>query len=511
MADGTSGVSSSDIEVIDAITRWRHDPVLFVRQVFGQYFEQSGEKIDAWQEAALRGYLLNKRTAMKACKGPGKSTVLAWIGWHMLMCFPHCQGNALSITQDNLRDNLWKELALWHGRSDLIQRGFRIHGEKIFQVDHPKTWWLTARAFAQSADANKQANTLAGLHSDHVFLLLDEIGDYPQGVVDAAEGIFAVKGQFARVIAAGNPTSVDGPLYRICTVDAERWKVITITGDPDDVNRSPRIDIVWAREQIAARGREDPVIMVNILGLFPSKGFDKLIHPDWVSAAQVRDIPRLSFLSDPIIWGLDCARFGDDKSALARRQGYLCRKLMTWHDLDGPQLAGEVIQVIQNERKEGRGPDAIFIDAAGVGASAYDAFKTFNYGSLVIPIDFAQRAASKNYHNKRAEIWDLMKDWLKSPMACLPTDPELVRQLTGVSMAYRTINKKTALLLQSKEDLRKEGLPSPDKGDAIALTFAGTVQSKATRYPTSGGLPVEGSDQKFCETKYDVFNQGVLR
>ncbi|HXK37263.1 MAG TPA: hypothetical protein VJ553_06800, partial [Candidatus Paceibacterota bacterium] len=307
----------SDPAVIEAQARmraWRADPVLFVRQVFGA-------EPDAWQGDALRLARDEPRVGLSASKGPGKSTLLAWVGWWNLALWVDAQGIATSITADNLRDNLWKELAFWYSKTPLLQKAFCVRGERIEGRERPKTWWLSARSFAQDADPTAQANTLAGLHAQRVFALLDEMGEYPIGVLDAAEGLFAVAGQEAHIVAAWNCTSTQGAAYEVCTRRRSRWQIVSITGDPDDPKRSPRVDIEWARACKREFGENDPLYLVNVKGEFPPQGSDKLVGPDDITRAEHRDASPAAYQEEAIVWGLDCARFGTDESVLYKRQG----------------------------------------------------------------------------------------------------------------------------------------------------------------------------------------------
>ena len=214
----------ADFKAKHKLRRWRLDPVAFVMEVFGAV-------PDEWQADVLRLLTTCPRVAMMACKGPGKSCLMAWAAWWMLTCHVDFNGIVLSITGDNLRDGLWKEMAKWHGRSALLSMAFEVKGTRITGRERPKTWWLSARTFPQRANKDEQASTLAGLHGKFVGIILDEIGEYPSGVLPAAEGIFANADEGGQkwLLAGGNPTTRKGPLYSICTTGGAMWKVISIT------------------------------------------------------------------------------------------------------------------------------------------------------------------------------------------------------------------------------------------------------------------------------------------
>src|SRR3546814_5899177 len=108
----------------------------------------------------------------------------------------------------------------------------------------------------------------------------------PLSVGKAAQQIFTGNPQDALILQAGNPTSTTGLLYESCTKAGESWETITITADPDDPKRTPRVSVEHAQEMIALHGRDNPWVMATILGLFPPTGFNAMIGPDDVDAAR---------------------------------------------------------------------------------------------------------------------------------------------------------------------------------------------------------------------------------
>ena len=173
---------------------------------------------------------------------------------------------------------------------------------------------------AKDADANAIGNALAGLHAKYVMWLGDEAGDYPDAIMPTFEGIFAGEPAEAHIAIAG-PTKLGGPLYRACTTAQKLWYVVEITGDPDDPRRSSRISLQHAREQIEQYGRDNPWVLVNIFGQFPPSSLNALIGPDEVREAQKRFYREYEIGAAAKVIGVDVARFGDDKSVIAKRQG----------------------------------------------------------------------------------------------------------------------------------------------------------------------------------------------
>lgn len=447
---------------------WKRDPIAFVR-------EELHAEPDLWQQQVLEALPTNQRVAMKACKGPGKSCLMAWAVWWFLLTRKDAKVIATSITEDNLKDGLWSELKLWQNESKLLLELFQWAAMRIVCKERPETWFASARTWAKDADKTQQANSLAGIHADNVLFVLDEVSEYPDGVVAAAEGGLT-SGPNCKIIVAGNPTRTSGPLYRICTKDRKLWWVIEITGDPDDPMRAPRIDVVWARQQIEQWGRDSAFVMVNVLGQFPPGQSDALMGADLVNAAARRVITPAQIEGQPKILGVDCARFGDDRSVLFPRQGLVSFVPRIYRELTAMELCGQVIRY-----DETWAPDAIFIDGSGLGAPIVDRLRELGRDH-VFAVEFGSKPLRRGYLNRRAEMWVEVREWLRKGGA-IPDDPDLIAELTTPTYGYDSTGR---IKLESKDDLKKRGVNSPDKADALALTFAAPV-TRRLRLPTPPG------------------------
>jgi phage terminase large subunit len=441
---------------------WRERPPVFVRDVFGV-------TPDPWQDDVLEAFPTTKRQAMKACKGPGKTAVEAWLGWNFLLTRPEPKVAATSITGENLADNLWAEMAKWRGRSPLLQATFEWTKTRIFSKEKPETWWMSARTWAKSADAQQQGNTLAGLHADYILFLLDESGGIPDAVMASAEAALAscIEGH---ILQAGNPTMLEGPLYRACTSERTLWHVTEITADPDDPKRTPRVSVEWAREQIQKYGKDNPWVLVNVFGKFPPGSLNALIGPDEVQEAMERTHAPESYAKSARVLGIDVALFGDDASVIFPRQGLQAFQPIKLRNVDGPQGAGHVVRKMKDWPT-----DAVFIDSTGgFGSSWIDNLRLL--GQSPIGVGFAENAANADkYANKRAEMYFEAVEWIKAGGA-LPNVPELKAALTQTTYSFRN----DTLLLEPKEDIKAKLGYSPDDADAFVLTFAQPVQKEAS-------------------------------
>lgn len=343
------------------IRSWRADPVQFVRDNF--HVEP-----DAWQAKALEAFASERsdmnRISLQACAGPGKSTVMAWAGWNFLSCYAdvgeHPKGAAMSISRDNLKDNLWSEMAKWQSRSGYLRDAFTWTGERIYCNEHPETWFMSARSFPKTANADEQGRTLSGLHAKFVLYLIDESGDISPNVLKSANQGLATKPIFGKIMQSGNPTSQSGCLYAAAHALRNQWHIIRITGDPDDPDRSPRIDLQYAKEQIEQYGRTDAWVMAYILGLFPPGGINNLIGVDEVESAMGKHLP-----DDMYDWaqkriGVDVARFGLDNTVLFPRQGLAAFKPVVMRGARSDEIAARIMLAKSNWKSE-----LEFVDGTG--------------------------------------------------------------------------------------------------------------------------------------------------
>lgn len=433
--------------------RWHGDALAFAIEV-------CGFKPDRWQEKVLRAAAGNPLIALLACKGPGKSALLAvLVSWFL---FTRHDANVMcvSITGANLRDGLWKELARVIGGSAILSATFEWSAERISHRARPETWFASFRTWSPSADPQAQANAIAGFHSKNVLMVLDEVSEYPSGVFAAAEAALG-SGKDCRLFCAGNPTKTSGPLYDIATKERGRYLVVEITGDPDDPDRAPRVDLAWARSMVAKYGRDSNIVRTNILGKFPLRASDSLFGVDDITAAQKR-VVQLDELA-PIILTVDVARFGDDESVIRLRQGLVAYMPWRYRELDTMQLAARVAHQAQRLQ-----PDAVFVDVVGIGAGVVDRLRQLGVPN-VIEVNNGAKATRPGFKLLRDQCYSELADWLRAG-ASLPEEPELVPELLAHSFKFNSANQLEVL---PKDDVKALlGGKSPDLADSLALGFA---------------------------------------
>lgn len=444
-------------ELQTRLTRWRLQPGVMARELFGQTPEY-------WQDAVFAAFPTERgrRIAMPAAKGSGKTWTMAVLGWNYLLTRPDPIVTASSSDERNLRSNLWTEMVRLYDKAPLLRALFDVAAEKISSKERPGTWYMQARTWSKSADPLQQAQTFSGIHPDYGLFLLDESGDYPDAVMISAEAMMAT-GKEQHIVQGGNTWKRGGPLFRACTVERSKWFVAHITGDPDDPKRCRLIDIDYARNFIATWGRDSPWTKVAIFAEFPESDIDTLIGPEEIAAAEKRSYREHDIAYSPRILGIDVAREGNDASAMFPRQGLVAFVPKVWHHIDGIQGGGMVARKIQEWDA-----DATFIDATGgYGASWIDNLRLL--GHSPIGIKFSQKANDeRQFFNKRAEMYWLACEWIRQGGQLPPNVLELGQALTTITYTHRN----DRLILEDKAQFKQRTGLSPDLADSFCLTFA---------------------------------------
>lgn len=441
---------------------WADDALQFVMDNFKRApnFEDGP---DAWQRDGL--IMISQpscdRLAMCACKGPGKTTWLSWVAqWFMATRY---QANiaAISVTGENLRDGLHKEIAKWMQYSDFMTSQFELNSKKLEHKEHAKVWWMAFRTWGKAGDKTAQDLALAGLHQDHIMMILDEAGGIPSGVMATAEATMSTQRQEHKIVLAGNPTHLSGPLHDACVKEREKWQVYNITGDPDDPKRSPRISINWARDMIEKYGRNNPWVMVNVLGQFPPSSMNSLFGDEDIAKAMTRRADDSLVQLGQRRIAIDTARFGDDRIVFVRRQGPI---VYPWR-VERCLRTSAIVDIAAAEAAD-FDAELIFVDSTGgYGAGTEDGL--IQLGLPVVPVQFAGKAIDGRYANKRAEMYFGFSEWVKR-IGVLPDSPDLRREL--LAMEYNFQGDK--LIMISKDLIKAKLGESPDIADAIAMTFA---------------------------------------
>lgn len=465
--------SGYDLAYILAATE--KDPLLFVQAAFPWGKDElKDHSILEWQREILEAVKEGAISASDAVQiavasghGVGKSALVAWIALWSLATKPNTKGVITANTENQLKSKTWAELSKWH-RLSIVAPLFEVTKTAVFSSDsrYEKTWRIDAIAWSEH-----RSEAFAGLHNQggRILIIFDEASAIPPVIWEVAEGALTDKNTQIFFICFGNPTRSDGRFRECFGKFRHRWITKKVDGRNVPLTDKRRIE-KW----IADYGIDSDFVKVRVLGEFPSKSGEGLISRNDVERAAERILTDDVFSCAARVIGVDVARFGDDKTVIARRQGLKLFDLKKYASLDTMESADAVIEAINSFK-----PDAVFIDMGGVGAGVYDRLKSMNYN--VTGIDFAGKPERRDkYMNKRAEMWCRMSDWIKR--ADIPDDIDLKEDLSAPRYYFRGDNAQ--IILEKKQDMKKRGLASPDCGDALALTFAGNVNKRAGNLPS---------------------------
>ncbi len=384
--------------------------------------------------------------------GIGKSAMSAWLILFIMSTRPFAKGVVTSNTGDQLRTKTWAELGKWHKRC-LTGHWFSYSASKgnmsLVHKRNSESWRCDAQTCRE-----ENSESFAGLHAANStpFYLFDEASAVPDKVWEVSDGGLT-DGEPMRFVF-GNPTRNSGRFFECFNRLRHRWQVQQI--DSREVEgTNANLMAQWVEDY----GEDSDFVRVRVRGVFPRAGSTQFISNEIVGEAQTRDLPPQS--EQPIVIGVDVARFGDDQSVILIRQGRKILEIKKYR-VDTMTLVGFVVEALRQYR-----PDGVLVDGVGVGGGVVD--RLHQLGHDVIDVNAGSRALDqKTYLNKRAEMWGKMREWLKG--GDIPADDqELETDLTAIEYGF---DAKNRLQLEKKEDMKKRGLHSPDVADALALTCA---------------------------------------
>lgn len=462
------------------------DPLQFVLCAYpwGEGSLEGEEGPDTWQLEVLE-YLAQAltdphlegaiRLGIASGHGIGKGTLAAWLMQWFMVTRPRPQIVVTANTESQLTTKTWREMAKWHELS-LFRAWFTWTATRYAKTGAEASWFTAALPWNE-----RKPEAFQGTHERYVLIIEDESSAIPDVIHDTIEGSMTTPG--AIWAKFGNPTRPQG---RFCEIFppgrfAHRWWTRQI-----DSRTCKKADKSQIAQWIADYGEDSDFVRVRVKGLFPRTGSVQFIGDDLLQLAAVRS--ATPDLLAPKILGVDVARFGDDRTVFWLRQGPLLVAKWVYREKDTVAIAGYLGEVILREE-----PDAVFIDEDGLGAGVVDQCRAL--GHRVIGVHSGGKARDPLRHaDKRAEMWDNARTWLKERGVVPEHEHDLRRELTGPQYGF---DVHGALRLESKKEMKARGLASPDEADAFVYTFAEPVAprnvSRLRRAPQ--GLPLAGTAQ----------------
>jgi hypothetical protein len=441
---------------------------------------------EAWAEDRLQARLWSKqreivqsvvehrRTAVQSSHGPGKSFIAGMLAAWWIDTHP--PGEAMVVTtaptHRQVHGILWEEIRKQHRKGDLPGR--------VLMTDQ---WYLGDSLIGEGRKpADHDADGFQGTHRRYVLVILDEACGVPENLYTGAESI--TTNEHCRILAIGNPDDPASPFATACKPNSD-WHTIRIstfdtpnfTGEeipPELVDLLP--SKTWQEGRLKKWGADSPLYQSKVLGEFPESSEDTLIPLSWIIRAQNNEVEPRKF--DESKFGVDVARFGSDRTTVYHNHGGRIRLKLDTSKQATTQTAGQVAILWKELRTS-----AINVDGVGVGGGVVDMLDDDGY-----PVNDMQAgggsSAPDKFLNARAEwYWALRVAFEQNRIDLDPEDEDLAAQLSSVRYKH---TRRGQIQIESKEDMKKRGMPSPDRADAVMLAWNDPIDTKSS--DSIGGL-----------------------
>jgi len=434
------------LDIKELARRGREDPVWWVNEVVGN---------ELWskQKQIMESVRDNPRTAVRSCNGAGKSFVSANIVAQFLTNHPESIVITTAPTTRQVEEILWQEIARVHSKSR-----FPLGGRML------KTKWdFEAKWFALGLSTT-DPNRFQGFHANDILVVVDEACGVESQIYEGVDSITTNEG--AKILLIGNPTEPEGEFYKAFSSPLYNKIHISAFDTPNftmELGReipgltTPR----WVAERKMEWGEDSPAYIARVLGDFPDVSMASMIPLSWVMKATLLDVPPKNV---PRTLGVDVARYGDDESVIVERDGSKVKGIFRFNKLDTEEVADEVITRFE----EFYGCELVTVDAVGVGAGVAD--KLRHRGYPAISFESAERAyAPTRFNNKRTEIWYGLRERFRKSEIGIPNDDTLTDQLSNPRYSFDAGGR---YCLETKDEMKRRGRPSPNIADAVAYAFA---------------------------------------
>jgi hypothetical protein len=398
--------------------------------------------------------------------GIGKSCLSAWIVIWVRDTRPQSMGTITATTAEQLRSRTFGELQKWDSMS-LTKHWFRLNagtaGSLNMYHKDDRTWGCTGQTCQEN---NSEA--FAGQHRDSStsYYIFDEASGVPDTIYAVREG--GLTDGEPMTFDFGNPTRNSGQ-FHANMVGKFRRRFIKRFIDSRSVSITNK---EYLNRMIEDHGIDSDQVKVRVLGQFPSASTYQFISIDDVDKAMAREVMPAEYNFAPTIIGVDPAWTGDDDFVIYMRQGLNSKLLGKYARNDNDVQMAQLIAQFEDDYDA----DAVFIDG-GFGTGIVSIGHTMGRVEWQI-VWFGDKSMDRGCLNKRAEMWDQMRQWIKDG-GCLEGSETMRADLTGVELVPRLDGKKQ---LESKEHMKQRGLASPNEADALAITFAFPVASKKLAY-----------------------------
>lgn len=421
------------------------------------------------QQDIARSVREHPRTAVQSAHSTGKSWLAARLAAWWIDSHPIGDAFVLSTapSQAQVDAILWRELRRAHAAAGLPGR--------ITGGAQPR-WMIgdelvaLGRKSQDMANVEEAAASLQGIHARYLLLLIDEAAGVAPWVWDAFDSM--ATNEHARILAIGNPTDPESRFAQVCA-PGSGWNVIEVpafdapafTGEevPDDVAEQ-LVSAAWVERMRKQWGEGSSRWTSRVLAQFPDEADDSLISRASIKAAQERTLP-VDGPGAPGVFGCDIARGGGDETVVYLNRGGVARIAYRAQGHELMRTTGAIMNLLRDARPWWRA----FVDAIGIGAGVFDRLR--EQGAPAVAFVASERARrADRFVNRRAEVfWELREAMREGLVDLDPADEDLAAQLGAIRFHE---DSRGRIQIERKADMKARGVSSPDRADALAMTFA---------------------------------------
>lgn len=475
------------------ISEWRFNPVKWVEDIFGdeilklrnaagmRTLTKSGltlqqeDVLRRWGKFLEAKYRVNKKLpyseeqlalskkigfSIMSSNGNGKDFLLALINWHFMATCPYARCMVTANTGKQLKSVYWSELAKirslarkMEGASEnLLQSLFTMQNDVMYanleKEERGKRWFTEAVTINVKSTPDEQGEALAGRHEDWMAIFVDEASGVPDAVFKPIER--TLTGLVNVCFLIFNPTKNTGFAIETHTKHFEKWECIHWDALNCENIQPSQI------ESLKKYGEDSPAYRIGVLGLPPVSDSSSLIPYDWIQDSINREL--IVSEHEPYIGGLDVGG-GGDRSGFCMRQSGKVMPIVTLNESDTMKTAEWAASIIRREDIS-----VTKVDIIGLGRGVYDRLRQM--GAMVSPADSRGRPSSDRFFNTRAEMYWKLREQFEHKCISIPDDPELINELSSIKAEIGSKIK-----IGDKKEIRKAYGFSPDKADALAMTY----------------------------------------
>ncbi len=473
--------TASDKALAEWACECAEDPLRFVLEGFpwgepGALEHHSGP--DDWQRESLiaigeqvkaNGFDGTKavqpiRESISSGHGTGKTARIAWIVNWLMSTRPHCKGTITANTFTQLETKTWAEIQRWT-KLCLTAHWFTVTTQRMYHTNYRESWFCAPQSCRE-----ENSEAFAGQHAadSTSFYIFDEASAISDRIFDVAEG--GLTDGEPMIFLQGNCTRSTGKFYRV-TFGAERtrWTHRVIDSRASRFTNKQQL-AEWVQDY----GEDSDFVRVRVRGLPPRASDAQFIDQERVLDAQKRLPVVLG--DEPLLAGADLAWGGGDDNVIRFRRGADSRsippiRIKGEFTRDPAVLTNRLADVLSKDY-DGRKVHTLFLDSAGIAGPIGQRLRSMGFRN-VIDVNFGAQSPDPQCRFMRDYMWQQMKAWLIT--GAIDSSPDLEADLTGPGLRP---DAQQRVWLESKEDMKKRGLDSPDDADALALTWAMPVRAQ---------------------------------